>query len=130
MADSVATITVNKYPNGHDTTTRFIIVHGVITLNAGHYPVGGFPLSWALDEIKSTYANTVNLPTDVDVRSAANPPSGYSYIWDNVVGKLHIFVSDNTSAASGPLIEWGGQLTGTMISDKIVFTALFPKQIY
>lgn len=153
MADSVATIKVFKYPQGVDNTQRNIILRGTISLSTGHYPVGGFPLTWTSAQnlnaglnaagavgteyipspytnvqVDSARGNVTYLPTEVDVWSAANPPSGWSYFVDTTAGKLHIMCPSNgASGASGPMVEYGGNLITSQLNDVIQFCAVFPR---
>lgn len=139
MADATATISFFNHPQGFDTTNRNIVARGTIALSTGHYPVGGFSLNWLVEQIKSQFTgvqkdsvkgNVTQLPTEVDVWSAANPPSGYSYAVDRSVGNLHILVPSNgASGASGPMVEYGGNLVTAQINDVIQFCAIFPKNI-
>lgn len=133
MADSVATINVFAYPKGVDNTQRLHIVRGTISLTPGHYPNNGFPLTWTtLEQIKaiplSGQANVA--PIDMDIHSASLPPSGLIYIWDNVSGNMHVFVSNNgVSSNSGPLIEIGAAaIPGWLLNDVIQFTAYFVRE--
>lgn len=136
---ATATITPFNYPNGFDTTNRTQIMRGTIVLSGGLYPPGGFPLQWATEYVKSSYVGsqtsatgvtTVNVPSEVDVWSAGNPPSGFVYATDRTTGNLHIMVQSNgASGASGPLVEFGGTIVTAMIQDTIQFTAVFPKNI-
>lgn len=138
MADSVATISQYAYPKGHDETIRCQVSRGTITLSQGHYPVGGYSLDWSVVEgIKSipfpasTPSSTGGpTPIDVDVKSVSNPPSGVVYQWDNVLGKLHIFVANNgVSANSGPLIELGiAAIPQWIFADTIQYKAEFWRQ--
>ena len=141
MAVATATITPFAYPKGHDNTQRNIVVRGTFTISTGTYPPGGFSLNWnnvpgiySIPVPGSTPSSTGSpAPFDVDVKSVANRagsggigPSGYIYLWDNVLGNLHIFESDNgASSASGPLIEYGGNIDGNIVNDTIQFTAYF-----
>lgn len=141
MATSTATITVFPYPRGYDNTQRNQIVRGTIALSAGTYPAGGYSLTWSgiigIQSIPipaSTPSSTSTpKPFDMDVKSTCNVttnfgtgPSGFIYVWDSVNGNLHVFETDGTaSAASGPLVEFGGPLPGSMVNDVIQFTAVF-----
>jgi hypothetical protein len=67
----------------------------------------------------------------VNVKSVQNPPSGYVYLWDNVLGNLHIFETDNGAAgsnASGPLLEIGGAIDNHIVTDVIQFEAIFVRE--
>jgi hypothetical protein len=135
MAVATATIVVNAYPSGIDNTARFEIVRGKITISTGGtYPPGGFPLNWSgIEGLKVIPAASLTpsstgtiLPVDMDINSAANPPSGYIYTWDNVNGNLHILESNNgVSGNSGPLVELGGAIPNTIVTDVIQFRASF-----
>ncbi len=137
MAVATATINVDSYPSGYDNTQREQIVRGTISIaTGGTYPPGGFPLSWAnIEGLKtippgaSTPSSTGTIiPVDMEIHSVQNPPSGYIYLWDSVVGNLHIFETDNGAAgsnASGPLLEVGGAIDNKIVTDKIRFTAWF-----
>jgi len=141
MADSTATITVFPYPKGVDNTQRCEVLRGTISVTQGHYPSGpngtGWPLSWAnIEGLKAippgstTPSSTGSItPINVDVHSAASPPSGIVYIWDNVFGNLHAYISaDASSNSSGPLIEYGGAVIPQyIINDVIQFEAWFTK---
>ena len=139
MSTATATITPFGYPNGFDTTNRTQIMRGTIAISPGTYPPGGFPLQWATEYVKSTWVGsqtsatgvtTVQVPTEVDVWSAGDPPSGYVYATDRTTGNLHIMVQANgSSGASGPLVEYGGNTLNSMQVDTIQFTAVFPKNI-
>lgn len=138
---AIATITINPlaHPKGYDNTQHNEVVRGTFAISTGGtYPPGGFPLNWgALEGIKaippslSTPSSTGSIfPIDVDVKSVANPPSGYIYLWDNVLGNLHIFETVNGAAgsnASGPLEELGGAIPNTIVTDVIQFTAYFSR---
>lgn len=146
MAGSVATITILPYPKGIDNTQRCQIVRGTIALSAGTYPPGGFPLNW--NNLQNTSGETIEsiplggnspsstgspAPFDMDVKSVANNlsqygtgPSGFIYLWDNVLGNLHIFqVQQDGSGISGPLVEIGGALPHEVVFDTIQFEATF-----
>lgn len=146
MAVSTATISYFGYPRGNDNTQRNQIRRGTIAISTGGtYPPGGFPLDWSSEGNKSiplpstTPSSTGTIkPIDVDVKStgystqnSGGPgPSGFIYIWDSVQGNLHIFVANNAfgaSAASGPLIELGGNIPNTVVTDTIQFTAVFAR---
>jgi hypothetical protein len=148
MAVSTATITVFGYPKGFDNTQRNVVVRGTIAVTFGTYPPGGYPLNWnnvtnvngeLLESIPigttSPTSTGSPFPIDVDVRSAANRPgtggtgpSGYIYLWDNILGNLHIFESANGSSNnSGPLIEIGGNLDANIVNDTIQFRAYFTR---
>ena len=128
MANATATLSVYAYPKGVDNTQRNLVVRGTITLSQGVYPpnAAGFALNWAaLEEVKSAPAV---FPTDVDVKSVRNPPSGVVYAWDSTTGNLHIYVSNNgVSSNSGPLIEFNGTLPQWIFADTIQFTAVFAR---
>ncbi len=140
MAVSAITITQNTYPGGLDNGQRMFRIYGTFAVTTGTYPPGGYALNWgALEGVKAIPAfntggtNTSLMPIDVDVKSAGyrvttagTGPSGYVYLWDNVQGNLHVFVSNNgVSNASGPLIELGGNVPGSVVNDVIVFEAVF-----
>lgn len=138
MSAATATVSVYKYPKGHDNTQRTVILRGTIVLAQGNYPAGGFPLSWSnipqLQTIplgSSTPSSTGTIiPIDMDVKSTANPPSGIVWIWDSVLGNLRAFIcaSETPCAISGPLVEFGGAaLPGWMLNDTIQFTAVFAR---
>jgi hypothetical protein len=156
MSNAIATITVFPWPKGKDLTQTSIIRRGTIAFSgvAGAiYPVGGFPLNWnsvlaaeTSSSGASSYAYTpssytgsvldsvhgtvVQLPTEVDVWSAGNPPSGYTYVVDRSVGNLHIMVPSNgASGASGPMVEYGGTLITAQYNDVVQFCACFPADI-
>lgn len=157
MANGTATIKAFKFPRGGDDTLRNFILRGTITLGGvggAIYPVGGFPLTWTqvtnqnagnsasgqgYAEIPSSYigvnkdsvnGNTTLLPTEVDVWSSSNPPSGYTYVVDASVGNLHILVPSNgASGASGPMVEFGGPLVSSILNDTLQFVAIFPKNL-
>jgi hypothetical protein len=139
MAVATATINVFPYPRGYDNTQRNTIVRGTISISTGGtYPPGGFPLNWGgLEGIKAIPQSSLTpsstgtiFPVDVDVESSANPPSGYIYLWDNVLGNLHIFVVDHlsTSSSSGPLYELGGAIDNQIVTDSIQFRATFTRE--
>ena len=138
MAVAKATINVYAYPKGVTNDQRMEILRGTIAISTGGtYPPGGFSLDWTgIESIKaipasaSTPSSTGSpAPIDVDVKSAQNPPSGYVYIWDNVVGNLHIFESNNgVSSNSGPLVEIGGAINNTIVADVIQFRAVFVRE--
>lgn len=135
MAVATAKITVFAYPQGVDNTQRMETLRGTIAISTGGtYPPGGFPLDWTnIEGLKAIplgglTPNSTNtpFPTDVVVKSVQNPPSGYIYTWDNVLGNLHILESNNgVSTASGPLVEIGGAIDNKIVTDKIMFTATF-----
>lgn len=148
MANSAATITIFPWPKGIDNTQRNQIVRGTIALSAGTYPVGGYTLTWTGSNTNGETVISVPIaastpsstgspkPFDMDVKSVANVttqygtgPSGFVYLWDNVLGNLHIFVSAEreTSGNSGPLVEFAGVLPGSMVNDTIQFKAYFSK---
>ena len=150
MADATVTITPFAYPSGYDNTQRTIIVRGTFTISQGHYPSDqikgtGFPLDWTkLEGLKAVgvpqstpNATNTAFPFDVDVKSVGNVltaggkgPSGWIYLWDNVVGNLHIFESNNgVSGNSGPLIELGAvALPASIFQDTVVFEAKFVRE--
>ena len=144
MAVSSATITVFPYPKGVDNTQRFHVLRGTIAVTNGTYPPGGFPLNWTnLEQVKaipaggSTPSSTGSpAPIEVDIFSTSNQagfggigPSGYVYSWDNVLGNMHILEAANgVSNASGPLIEYGGNLDQHIVNDTIQFTAYFVRE--
>lgn len=137
MALATATITAYSYPKGYDNTQRCTIVRGTIAISTGGtVPPGGFSLDWSKLEMKvipdgaQTPSSTGTIkPFEVQVVSASNPPSGYIYIWDNVVGNLHIFESANASSNnSGPLVEVGGAIDNRIVSDTIRFEAWFVRE--
>lgn len=146
MANAAATITILPYPKGIDNTERCQIVRGTIAISAGTYPPGGFPLSWQnLSNSSGEMIESIPLggitpsstgvvaPFDMDVKSSANNasqygtgPSGFIYVWDNVLGNLHIFqVQQDGSGISGPLVEMGGAVPHEVVFDTITFTATF-----
>lgn len=157
MANGTATLKAFKYPRGLDNTDRNFVLRGSITIGGvggAIYPVGGFPLDWTkvtnlnaglsasgqgYELIPSTYigvnkdsvlGNVTLIPTEVDVWSSANPPSGYTYVVDASVGNLHILVPSNgASGASGPMVEFGGTLVSSILNDTIQFVAIIPKNI-
>jgi hypothetical protein len=62
------------------------------------------------------------------VKSGANPPSGYIYLWNSVTGNLHIFESSNAASNnSGPLLEVGGAIDNRIVTDVIMFEAWFTR---
>lgn len=145
QVNSTATLVAYAYPNGYDNTQRCTIVRGKITLSPGQYPPGGFPLNWGLLEgikaippAQSSQTSTGSItPVDVDIKSVGNltstqgtGPSGYIYLWDAVLGNFHIFevATDAASNSSGPLVEIGGGISGTIFADTIQFTAWFPRE--
>lgn len=138
MAIATLTLTPYAYPKGYDNTQRTATVRGTFVIGTGGtYPPGGFPLNWGgLEGLKAipagaatqavAGAQTLPFPIDVNVKSVANPPSGYTYIWDNVLGNLHIFETNNAvSNNSGPLVELGGAIPNTIVTDTIQFEATF-----
>jgi len=141
MADSQATITVYGYPKGVTNDQRTETVRGTISVSAGAYPAGpngtGWPLNWGnVEAIKAIPAGSSTqqstgtiMPIDVDVKSVAAKPTGVVYIWDNVNGNLHAYISaDASSNSSGPLVEYGGPVIPQyIINDTIQFTATFAK---
>jgi len=140
MAIATATITVFPYPKGVDNTQRMLYIRGTIAISTGGtYPPGGFPLNWSgLEQLKviplgaQTPSSTGLLqPFQMQILSAANPPSGYIYITDGVLGNLHIFETDNGAAgsnASGPLLEIGGGISNSIVTDVIQFEAVFVRE--
>ena len=145
QVNATATIVPFAYPNGYDNTQRCETVRGTITISAtGFYPPGGFALSWAnLEGLKtippagSTASSTGSIfPIDANIKSVGNVnstqgtgPSGFIYLWDNVLGNMHIFtvVTDAASNSSGPLIEIGGTVPPGVRSDTIQFEATFSR---
>ena len=137
MALATATITVYPFPKGTDNTMRRRVITGSIAISTGGtYPPGGFPLTWNFESIQAippgaqTPTSTgTPFPIDMVIHSVANPPSGYIYLWDNVVGNLHIFESANqASGNSGPLLEVGGAIDNHIVTDVIQFTAWFARE--
>lgn len=143
--NSVATLVKYPYPKGSDNTQRTSIVRGTISLSPGQYPPGGFPLNWgsleglyAIPPGGSSPSSTGSVfPIDVTIKSVGNlvgaagtGPSGYIYAWDNVNGNFHIFAVDTGSASgsSGPLVEIGGGISGTIFADTIQFEAIFVRE--
>jgi len=145
QVNATATIVPFAYPSGYDNTQRNDIIRGTITISAtGYYPPGGFPLNWGtvegiktLPPFGSSPSSTGNIfPIDVDIKSVANKtstqgtgPSGFIYLWDNVLGNMHIFqvATDAASGNSGPLIEIGGTVPPQVLADTIQFTAYFTR---
>ena len=136
MAVATLTTSIYPYPKGTDNTQRRLTVTGTFSISTGGtYPPGGFPLVWNQTELKVIpFGNQFQsssgsiFPIDVNVKSVQNPPSGYIYLWDNVLGNLHIYETDNGAAgsnASGPLLEIGGNLSNSIVTDIIQFTAEF-----
>lgn len=146
MAVATATINYFPYPKGNDNTQRFQVRRGTIAISTGTYPPGGFPLSWNVgDGVKAipnpslTPSSTGTIfPVDVDLKSTGDlgtsggtGPSGFVYIWDSVLGNLHAFVSTTGlagSTISGPLVEFGGNIPGSMQNDTVQFTAYFVRE--
>jgi hypothetical protein len=138
MAVATAIISTYPYPKGSDNTNRMQTLRGTIAISTGGtYPPGGFPLNWgAVEGVRSLPPGGLApsstgqpFPVDVNVKSVANPPSGFIYTWDNVLGNLHILVSDNgISAASGPLVELGGAISNAIVTDVIQFEATFARE--
>lgn len=144
MAVSTATVSVYAYPKGVDNTQRYHILRGTIGVTNGTYPPSGFPLNWTnLEQLKaippggSSPSSTGSpFPIEVDIYSVAAQtgfggvgPSGYVYAWDNVNGNMHIYEAANgVSTASGPLIEYGGNLDQHIVADTIQFTAYFVRE--
>ena len=121
------------------------VVRGTISLSPGQYPPGGFSLNWstveglkAIPPGNQTPSSTGSvIPIDVDIHSTGNlnstqgtGPSGYIYLWDSVVGNMHIFevATDAASGSSGPLVEIGGGISATIFADTIQFTAWFARE--
>lgn len=139
MAVATATITTkSRLQGGNDNTMSQQIITGTIAISTGGtYPPGGFPLNWGtLADLKvippgnqfQSSTGTI-MPVDMDVKSVANPPSGFIYTWDNVNGNLHILISaDASSNSSGPLIELGGSVPNTVVTDTIQFKAWFVRE--
>jgi len=137
MADSTATITVFPYPAGVTETSRTEVLRGTIKFSQGHYPVAGWALNWgALPGIKAIppgnqFPSSTGsiMPIDLDCKSTSVPPSGIVYMWDNVTGNLHAYITaDAASNASGPLIEFGGAaIPGWMFNDIVQFRAEFAR---
>jgi len=144
MAVSTATVSVFAYPKGVDNTQRYHVLRGTISVTNGTYPPGGFPLSFAnLEQLKaipfggSSPSSTGSpFPVEMDIFSSSNQagfggvgPSGYVYMWDSVLGNMHIFEAANgVSNASGPLVEYGGNLDQHIVNDTIQFTAYFVRE--
>ena len=145
QVNSTATIVPFPYPKGYDNTQRMVCVRGTITLSPGQYPPGGFPLNWSnIEGLKvippagSTPSSTGTInPIDMEIHSTANiasnqgtGPSGYIYLWDSVLGNMHIFAvaTDAASGSSGPLVEIGGGISGAIFADVIQFEAWFPRE--
>jgi hypothetical protein len=142
MAIASLTTTIYAYPKGVTNDQRTITVRGTFSISTGGtYPPGGFPLIWNQHELKAippgaltpSVAGTASslFPVDVNVKSVQNPPSGYVYLWDNVLGNLHIFETDNGAAgsnASGPLLEIGGAIDNHIVTDIIQFEAIFVRE--
>jgi hypothetical protein len=135
MAVATAAISVYPYPKGVDQTQRMEYIRGTFVISTGGtYPPGGFPLNWSnIEQIKaipfgSTTPTSTGGPTpfQVQVASAANPPSGYIYLVDGVAGNLHIFEASNSASGnSGPLLEVGGAIDNRIVTDVIQFEAIF-----
>ncbi len=135
MAVATATVTPYAYPNGYDQTRSRSTVTGTISISTGGtYPPGGFTVNWAgFEGVKAIppAGHTTPFPVDVNVKSVQNPPSGYIYLWDNVLGNIHIFETDNGAAgsnASGPLLEIGGGISNSIVTDIIQFTAEYIRE--
>ena len=145
MALSTATLTLFPYPKGVDNTQRNQILRGTVALSAGTYPPGGYSLSWvtltnasgerieSIPNPASTPSSTGSpFPTEVDFYSVGYQSSGYVYVWDNVQGNFHVFISANAaSGTSGPLIEGVAPntavLPAALLADSIQFCATFPR---
>jgi hypothetical protein len=131
MAVATATININKYPSGVDNTQHRSLIYGTIIISTGGtYPPGGFPLVWSgLEQLKvvpASSTSTTIMPVDMVVKSSSNPPSGYVYAWDSVLGNLHIYEAANSASGnSGPLLEVGGNLDNRIVADIISFKAEF-----
>lgn len=146
MAVSTATLTVSPYPAGVDNTQRTQVIRGTVAITTGFYPSGGYTVNWATlsqgnsgvsvssIDLDSATSPVGAFPIDVDVKSVANAtspygkgPSGYIYVWDNVLGNLHIFVSATNAASgnSGPLVEFGGAINNNIVNDVITFRATY-----
>jgi hypothetical protein len=139
MAIATLTTTIYPYPKGVDNTQRLLSVRGTFSISTGGtYPPGGFPLVWNQTELKviplgNQYQSSTGspFPIDVNIKSVQNPPSGYIYLWDNVLGNVHIFETDNGAAgsnASGPLLEIGGAISNAIVTDIIQFEATFVRE--
>ena len=136
MAIAAATIIAYPYPKGTDNTQRCTIIRGTIAISTGGtYPPGGFPINsqWggleAAKSIPGTGPGGLVAPFEVQIQSSANPPSGYVYIWDSVLGNLHIFESANgASNSSGPLLEIGGAINNAIVTDSIQFESWFVRE--
>jgi hypothetical protein len=140
MAVSVVTLSTYGYPKGSTNDQRNQTVRGTVSFSIGTYPVGGFPLNWGLLEgVKAIPAGSTTpsstgtiLPTDCDIKSVSNPPSGVIYTWDNVLGNLHIFLVGPGAACSisGPLVEFypGANIPGWILNDTVMFRAVFPRE--
>lgn len=143
MAVATGTLTAYAHPKGYDNTQRNTTVRGTLSISTGGtYPPGGFPCTWNFEGLKAIppagsgpSSTGVITPIDVNVKSIANPPTGYIYLWDNVsnsgAGSIHIFETDNGAAgsnASGPLLELGGAIPNTIVTDTIQFEAVFSRE--
>lgn len=98
MANAIATLTVNAYPNGVDNTQRRQELHGTCALSSGGTYVnpGGIPISWASllsAEGGAFIPDTSNpLPVAGSVFfTSQSGATGYSYIYSYATQALRIW---------------------------------------
>lgn len=133
MAEAVATLTVNPFPYGKDTTQARSIIYGVCSLSSGGtYATNGIPLNWTGTAVSGTpalqngnFASGAYLgnwgpgqtqPADAWFYSST-AATGYSYVFDAVHNTLRIF-NGGTELTNGASIT----------ADTIHFCAEFIKQ--
>ena len=122
---SVATLTPDAFPNGHDLTLNHFHIYGTVALAAGTYPVNGIPLNWGAT--KEQIATGV-APSWAEFQSQGSPPGIYEYVWDSVNDTLRILQTNNVAATgTAPFSEFpfGYALPPLIVNDMIGFHAVF-----
>lgn len=125
MADTVATLTYNAFPNGKDLTIDHFHGYGTVSLSPGTYPSSGIgiPLNWA-----SALNTSVGNPFYAEFLTMGSPPGVYEYVYDLQSNTLRI-LEQNASASTGtaPFSEFpeGAPLPAPILNDLIAFHAIF-----
>lgn len=121
MAASVATLTVNNFPDGKDLTYDHLHLYGTVALSAGLYGVYGVPLNWNI------LGNYGLVPSWAEFRTFGSPPGKYVYVWDKSNDTLRILCAQNTAATgTAPFSELsnGEPIPDAVVNDVIAFHAV------
>lgn len=113
-----AVLTVNAFPNGIDTTTRELIVYGLVTFTGtGGYTTGGIPLNWKQLTNPDGTPLPINQSAPFLVYFQPLDGSLVQYQWSNAANTLF-------AQTAGAQVA-----SGTTISGVIAFEAHFAKNI-